>query len=193
MYRAAQSGLHQGTDMTQAKLTTNAVELMHSALDAIDQGRGALAITFLKQLLMLKPGSAEAHYLLGTQQAKVGMLGRAVASLRTALAFQPELDAARLRLGMLLASSGQLSEARAVWAPLNKLRSDDPFYLFKTGLLLIAEGDHEEGIACLRRGISLNHINGSLNDDMNCVADEVRRQKYDALGARDAGVAASFA
>lgn len=157
--------------------TADPVELMHLALDAIDQERSGLAMTFLRQLLLIRPGSAEAHYLLGTQQARTGMMGRAVASLRTALAFDPQLDAARFRLGMLLASSGQLNEARAVWQPLNALRHDDPFYLFKTGMLLIAEGHHDDGIAYLRRGMALNHINAALNVDMACVIDEIRHMR----------------
>lgn len=157
--------------------TTDPVELMHLALDAIDEERSAMAMALLRQLLLIRPGSAEGHYLLGTQQARTGMMGRAVASLRTALAFDPHLDAARFRLGMLLASSGQLAEARTVWHPLDGLRHDDPFYLFKTGMLLIAEGGHDEGIAYLRRGIALNHINASLNMDMACVIDEIRHMR----------------
>lgn len=147
------------------------IELLHLALDAMDHGQGLQAMTFLKRLLMIKPGSAEAHYLLGTQQAKAGMTGRAIASLRTALAFEPGLDAARLRLGMLLASSGQLDDARTVWQAFDKLHVDDPFFLFKTGLLLIAEGDHIQGIAALRRGISLSHINTPLNEDMGSIIE----------------------
>jgi tetratricopeptide (TPR) repeat protein len=160
--------------------SNDAVDLLHQALDAIDLGRSTEAMHLLKHLLLIKPGSAEAHYLLGTEQAKSGMTGRAVASLRTALAFDPKLDAARFRLGVLLMADGQLADAKAMWQPLNTLYPDDPFYLFKTGLLLIAEGQPEQGITHLLRGLAQSHINTSLNADMTRVITEVRAtQRHD--------------
>lgn len=163
--------------MRQATLTTDTVELLHQALDAIDIGQSVQAMHLLKHLLLLKPGSAEAHYLLGAEQAKTGMPARAIASYRTALALDPQLDAARLRLGMLLAAAGQVAEARTIWQPLNTQHPDDPFYQFKTGLLLIAEGQQEPGIVHLQRGMALNHINALLNADMAQVIDDVRSRQ----------------
>lgn len=170
--------------MRHALPSNDPVELLHSALDAIDMGRSVDAMHLLRQLLLLRPGSAEAHYLLGTEQAKMGQTGRAVASLRTALAFDPQLDAARFRLGMLLAANGQLADAKVMWQPLNALHPDDPFYQFKTGLLLIAEGMPEQGITHLQRGLRLSHINASLNEDIARVIDEIRaRQREETTPA----------
>lgn len=163
-----------GTAMNHTTPTGDPVELLHLALDAMDRGLSTEAMQHLRRLLMIRPGSAEGHYLLGMQQAKQGMTGRAIASLRTAIAFQPDLDVARFRLGMLLASSGQTAEAKAIWEPLNALHPDDPFYLFKTGLLSLAEGNAEQCISYLRLGMSLNHLNPSLNEDMATVIEDIR-------------------
>lgn len=165
--------------------SNDAVDLLHQALDAIDLGQSTEAMYLLKHLLLIKPGSAEAHYLLGTEQAKSGMTGRAVASLRTALAFDPQLDAARFRLGVLLLADGQLADAKDMWQPLNTRHPDDPFYLFKTGLLLIAEGQAEQGIHHLQRGLAQSHINAPLNADMTTVIDDARtKQRHDNANTR---------
>lgn len=153
------------------------IELLHMALDAIDCSSSVQAIEHLKRLLVIKPDSAEAHYLLGEQQAKIGMPGRAVASMRTALAFQPDHDAARLRLGMLMMFSGQVDEARSVWQALNSMRPNDPFQLFKTGLLHLCAGDTAQCIACLERGMSVSHLNAALNEDIADILKRVRAQQ----------------
>jgi tetratricopeptide (TPR) repeat protein len=163
--------------MDETELTADPVELLHLALDAVDLGYSAMAIHYLKELLKLKPGSAEAHYLLATQQHRVGLRSRAIASLRTALAFQPQFDAARFKLGMLLNAAGQHQEARAIWGPLDKLPGDDPFHLFTKGLLCLADGRTEQGTACLQRGIALNHLNMPLNQDMSRIIARCRRKE----------------
>ena len=173
--------------------TGDPVDLLHLALDAMDMGHSSEALQHLRRLLMIRPGSAEGHYLLGLQQAKLGMTGRAIASLRTAIAFQPDFDVARFRLGMLLTVSGQLGEARCIWEPLNALHPDDPFYLFKTGLLCLADGQPEQCISYLRLGMSLNHLNPALNEDMAHVIEDIRLRQRETRPSMGAGRSSTLA
>jgi tetratricopeptide (TPR) repeat protein len=152
----------------------DAEELMHLALEATDRSQNGQAMEYLKRLLGMQPDSAEAHYLLGAQQAQVGMFDRAIESMKKAIELKPGLEAARFQLGMLLATSTRVEEARAVWQPLDELGEDHPLRLFKTALLLLAEDKFEASIAHLQRGIALNQVNEPLNHDMTLVIERIR-------------------
>jgi Flp pilus assembly protein TadD len=149
-------------------------ELMHLALDATARSQNGLAMEYLKRLLAHDPDNAEAHYLLGAQQAQVGMPDRAIVSMSRAIALRPSLHAARFQLGMLLATSNRVEDARITWLPLDELGPNEPFYLFKTGFLHLANDEYAACIACLQRGIAVNDTNVPLNDDMAQVIARVK-------------------
>ena len=168
----------------------DAQELMHLALEATDRSHNGQAMEYLKRLLALQPGHAEAHYLLGAQQAQVGMFDRAIASMQQALSLKPGLDAARFQLGMLLATSVRVDEAREVWKPLDHLGAAHPYYLFKTGMLLLADDQFEACIAHLEQGIAHNRENAPLNEDMARIIERIRGDHPAPAGlpsAADAG------
>lgn len=152
----------------------DAEELMQLALDATERSQTGPAIEYLKRLLALEPDKAEAHYLLGAQQAQVGMPDRAILSMERALALRPELDAARFQLGMLLLTNGRVPEADFVWKPLEALGDAHPFVLFKSGLLHLAKDEFHDCLSALERGIKANKLNEPLNVDMARIAEEVR-------------------
>jgi tetratricopeptide (TPR) repeat protein len=171
----------------------NADELIHLALDATNRSLNGQAIEYLKRLLAIQPDNADAHYLLGAQQAQIGMFDRAVASMSRALEIRADLHAARFQLGLLLSTSGRIEEAQRVWQPLDSLGGEHFFVLFKTGVLHIARDEFEQGIGLLQRGIQVNGINAPLNDEMGTLIEHVRAmqglpapaQASDAASATD--------
>jgi tetratricopeptide (TPR) repeat protein len=73
------------------------------------------AVTELKSILALEPGSAEAHMLLGIAygvQKKSDLMGEAVAELRQALALNPALGMARLSLARIYLDMARPARAR---------------------------------------------------------------------------------
>ena len=160
----------------------DADELMQLALEATHRAQNGDAIEYLKRLLALRPDSAAAHYLLGAQQAQIGMPDRAIASMTQALALRPGIDAARFQLGLLLLNAGRLPDAESTWQPLDALGEHHPFALFKTGLLHVAREAFAEGVLWLRRGLEATPVNEFLNADMQRLLDDAQT-RLDAVSA----------
>ena len=78
-------------------------------------GRNADAIRTYTRLLSLSPTNALAYENMGVAQLQSRDLKSAEASLRTALALDPNLPAANTALGVLLASTGRQAEAIEAW------------------------------------------------------------------------------
>lgn len=151
-------------------------ELLHLALAASGQDRGEQAIGYLKRALDLSPRDANIHYLLGAEHAQIGMYDRAISDMTAALELNPALDTARFQLGLLYLTSMRVPEAITTWQPLDQLGSGHPFYLFKTGLISLANDDFTTCVKLLEQGIAANNINLVLNADMQRVIDQVKAQ-----------------
>ena len=154
--------------------TLDADELFHLALKSTQENQTEKAIEYLKRAVNLNPGNGKAHYLLGALHAEIGMYDRAALEMARALEIEPELHAARFQLGLLHLTSGRLQPAKEAWQPLEKLGEEDPFCLFKTGMLLLAEDDFENCIRYLEKGIANNTINLPLNNDMKRVMEKAK-------------------
>lgn len=168
-------------------------ELMHLALDATNRSLNGQAIEYLKRLLLIEPANAEALYLLGAQQAQVGLFERGIESMGRAVDLKPELHAARFQLGLLLATSSRIDEAEKAWRPLDALGEANPFVLFKTGVLHIARDQFEQAVNCLERGIQANTSNAPLNEEMALLVAKVRTDHADALAKSGEPVAKTAA
>jgi tetratricopeptide (TPR) repeat protein len=154
--------------------TLDADELFHLALKATQENQTEQAIEYLKRAVNLNPQNSKAHYLLGALHAEIGMYDRAALEMDHALEIEPDLHAARFQLGLLHLTSARLDLAKTAWQPLEKLGEEDPFYLFKTGMLLLAEDDFENCMQYLEKGIEKNTINLPLNNDMARVLEKAK-------------------
>jgi tetratricopeptide (TPR) repeat protein len=158
--------------MTKPRLDDE--ELLHLALRASNENRHEEAIAYLKQAIELSPGNAKAHYMLGAEHAEIGLYDRAAAEMAKAVQLDPGLVTAQFQLGLLHITSARVQEAEEAWKPLDKLGANNPFYLFKTGMLHLARDEFEACIEALEKGIALNQQNPALNNDMRRVIDDVR-------------------
>ena len=141
-------------------------ELMHLALRATERDEPEQAITYLKRLLDTVPNDANATYLLGALHAQIGMYDRAALEMAKAVELEPGLHAAHFQLGLLHISSARVQAAITAWKALDDLGPEHPYYLFKTGLLHLANDEFVDSISYLKQGLAANTINPALNKDM---------------------------
>lgn len=160
--------------MSTPSTQLDADELFHLALKATQENQTERAIEFLKRAVGLAPDNGKIHYLLGALHAEIGMYDRAAIEMAHAVELEPELHAARFQLGLLLLTSGQVEPAKTAWQSLDQLGEQNFFYLFKTGMLALAEDDFENAIRCIELGIENNAINLPLNNDMQRVLEKAK-------------------
>jgi len=156
---------------TMSKLDSE--ELLHLALRESENDQHEKAIELLKRALEIDPKNANIFYMLGAEHAQIGLYDRAAEEMQKAVALDPQLHTAHFQLGLLHLTSGRVSEAEIAWSPLDKLGERHPFYLFKTGMLKLANDDFHESCELIMKGMSLNDFNQPLNNDMQKVLDQI--------------------
>ena len=148
-------------------------ELLHLALQASQKGESENAIEYLKRALEVSSNKAIVHYLLGAEYAQIGMHDRAIQEMGSAISQDPSLLAAQFQLGLLHLVNAHVSDAISSWQSLDKLGEDNPFFLFKTGLIHLANDEFDKCLTYLRQGIATNTSNPALNQDMQLIIDQV--------------------
>lgn len=168
-------------------------ELLHLAIRASNENHHEEAIRHLKQAIDLAPMNAKAYYMLGAEHAEIGMFDRAVEEMAKAVKLDPSLITASFQLGLLHITSGRVAEAKAAWQPLDKLGDNNPIYLFKKGMLDLAEDKFDDARQALEKGISLNKANEALNVDMRRMLEKIMaaQQKTSSIGAAASGKGAT--
>jgi tetratricopeptide (TPR) repeat protein len=149
----------------------DAEELLHLALQAMEQDRDADAISYLKRGLALEPQSGVLHHLLGAMYAQLGMIDRAADEMTQAITLAPQMHMARFQLGLLYFSSANVDKADEIWDPLAELPADNALRLFRAGLLHLAQDEFAEAVQALQAGIERNADHPSLNHDMQMLAE----------------------
>lgn len=115
-------------------------EYLHLALHASTAGNHHACMTYLKEALQKQPDYAAAIFLLAVQHAELGLLDRAIRGMKTALELEPELQIARLQLGIMLLDKSRRTEAREQFAALD--RNPDPMLrTFAAAMLAFSDGD----------------------------------------------------
>ena len=141
-------------------------ELMHLALHATNNNQPEKAIAYLKKIIEFDGKQGKAWYLLGALHAEIGMYARAIEEMSKAVQLEPELHTAHFQLGLLYITSAKVDEAREAWEPLDELGEENSLFLFKRGMLSLADDEFETCIGDLNKGIALNNFNANLNNDM---------------------------
>lgn len=159
----------------------DADELMQLALRATDRDETEQAIGYLKQVLALDSDHPDAMYLLGALHAELGLFARAIEEITRAVELKPDLPTAHFQLGLLHLGRGDVEAAERAWRSLDSLGEGDCLYLFKRGMLHLADDRFSECLQDLDRGMAINTVNESLNSDMR----NVRREAEKMLGSRD--------
>ena len=148
--------------------------LFDMALQASQANDTQKSIGFIKEAFDQSPDDARMWYMLGTLYADIGIYDKAVQNMQKALEVDSKYGIARFHLGLMQLISGDQQAAELTWGPLDALGKSHHLCLFKSGLLKIADDDVEEGIALINTGIENNHLNESLNKDMEMVVENAK-------------------
>jgi Flp pilus assembly protein TadD len=150
-------------------------ELLHLALLASKQNKHEESISLLKRAQNKAPKEGKIYYLLGAEHAQIGLYDRAADEMTKAIALDPLLHTASFQLGLLHITSGRIEEATQAWQALDNLGSENPLFLFKTGMLHLARDEFEKCATLLKKGMGLNNTNESLNHDMQRILVDVEK------------------
>lgn len=161
--------------MSETLFTDN--ELFHLAIAAARQQQHESTLRHLKSLLARNPDHADAHYLLGTAYATLGMMEEAAQSLALALQQAPQLAIARFQLGLVQLGLGKQELASQWLQPLTTLEQEPVLQAFARGVLAIQAGDRSAAEQLIRHGISLNTANPALNQDMQGLLDALEHMQ----------------
>lgn len=154
-------------------------ELLRSSLSAMNSAQDATAIELLKELVARDPGHAYGHYLLAAQHAQLGLMDRAEAGFRTAMALAPaDFAMPRFHLGQLLVLKGAAGEAQEAFAPL--AQGDDALAAYACALSNLAIGDIPSSVQHLQEGLGRPQVIPALEQDMVRLLQQlVERQNND--------------
>ncbi len=161
-------------------------ELLQLAIRASTQNQHEESISYLKRAIEQDPRSAKLYYMLGAEHAEIGLYNRAIEEITQATKLDPHLDTAHFQLGLLHITSGHVPEAIDAWAPLDRLGKNNFLYLFKTGLINLANNEFDLCIQALEKGMTLNRSNEALNRDMKRMLDQVKAQTNSAAPSTEA-------
>lgn len=160
--------------MSEAQLDSE--ELLFLAIRDSEEGKHDDSITKLKSALRIDADNAKAQYMLAAQYAEIGMYERALEHMQASVQLDPDLHTAHFQLGLLHLTAGRLVEADLAWRPLDALGDDSEFFLFKSGLLVLANDEGQKCIEFIERGLEANVSNPALNKDMERVVEDVKKQ-----------------
>jgi tetratricopeptide (TPR) repeat protein len=152
----------------------DAQEFLHLAIESSNNKNSEDTLNYLKSALELSPDFAEARLLLGATYADLGMFDRAEEQIKTAIEYDNGLSVAHFQLGLLYITSNRVDEAMASWAALDNLDEENPYYLFKVGLLALANDNFEECLTYLERGVENNVENEPLNINIQNIIESVK-------------------
>lgn len=163
----------------------NEDELLHLALNSMQESDREQAMLHLKKLIARNPKNGKALFLLGSLHADIGMYDLAIEELSEAVRNEPGIAAAHFQLGLLYATSGNIAEAEKAWAIFDREDENNPYLLFKRGILHLANNRFEECLRDLRSGIQNNLENLPLNQNMQQLIDAVEADLNNPLQSRE--------
>ena len=155
-------------------------EYLHLAIHASSVGDHHACMSYLKEVLQRQPAHASALYLLAAQHAELGLLERAISGMKAALAITPELEIARLQLGLLLLDRDRAGEAKQQLSALDG-SSNPALRAFSQALLALADADLRAAQEKLALGLALPSGNPALSAMMQRIFDQLAKKHAAAV------------
>ncbi|MBB6091184.1 tetratricopeptide (TPR) repeat protein [Povalibacter uvarum] len=165
----------------------DADEYLHLAFHASAHGQHHACLSYLKEVLSLQPRNATALYLLATQHADLGLHARAIAGMKSALAIDPGLEAARFQLGWMLMDAGAVAEAKTHFGTL-ATSADQAMQSYASALGALADGNIVAAKSHIESGLSRKVGNPGLTNIMMQLLAKLSNAKA-ATPASEAGTA----
>lgn len=141
-----------------------------------ERGNVDAAVRWWNELAKLEPNNPEPHINLGTLRQKEHRHEQAVGHFRDAVRRAPDDLGANLKLGLILSTTGHVSEAMQIGERLAKLSPDR-----QEGFSLLANGLHEQGL-CEQSRAAFDEALSKKTDDTTLIGNALFSSLYsDAL------------
>jgi tetratricopeptide (TPR) repeat protein len=137
----------------------------------------------LKEVLVLQPDHAAAHYLLAAEHAELGLMERAADGMVEALKLEPGLEIARFQLGLLYVQLGRSVDAREMFSTLSDA-NDDALRAFAQAFQALLNDNQADAIHYLNEGLAACDNNPALKGDMTRVLNNLTTPLAEASDAQ---------
>jgi len=137
-----------------------------------ERGNVEAATLWWHELAKLEPSNPEPHINLGTLRQKEHRLEQAVGHFREAVRRAPDDLGANLKLGLILSTTGHVSEAMQIGKRLAEAFPDRP-----EGFSLLANGLHEQGL-CEQSRAAFDEALSKNTDDTTLIGNALFSSLY---------------
>lgn len=141
-------------------------EYLHLAVEAMQRDDHGAALAYLKEGAACFPQNARIAYLLGAENAQIGLYDRAEVEMQRAVSLDPTLYTACFQLGLLQITRGKADSAAQTWHGLDSLPDGHALCLFREGLQALAIDRFGEARSAIQAGVQVNDFSPDLNRDM---------------------------
>lgn len=138
-------------------------------------------IASIDALLARYPEDPRLHFMRGSVMAGKSRPNEAHESMQRAVEIAPGYALARYQLGFFELTSGEPEKALSTWGPLLREADDNPLRVFVEGMTHLIRDEFDAAIAKFEKGISLNHENEPMNNDIRLLMGEVRKLAADKV------------
>jgi putative PEP-CTERM system TPR-repeat lipoprotein len=125
-------------------------------------GQPDFAIAALRDLVSVRPESAEAHQYLANAYEDANLVDRAVAQTELALRFAKDSAALKFQYARLLARAGKLTRANQMLADLRRTHPNEPGLLDLEGSVALASDRIDDALAAYTRLLQAEETNANL-------------------------------
>jgi Flp pilus assembly protein TadD/peroxiredoxin len=140
-------GMPYLTDFHRNDFTFGVAMFQHGYLDQ--------AAVYFQQVVVTRPGDAEAYYNLGTLHLRRNEFDQARTNLRTSLRLRPDYPEAWNNLGMMAAQEGRNDEAAQNFLQSLQLRPSYAIALLNLGNVYRRQGDNGRASDALNRALAM--------------------------------------
>jgi predicted O-linked N-acetylglucosamine transferase (SPINDLY family) len=137
-----------------------------------ERGNVQSAVQWWNRLAKLEPNNPEPHINLGTLRQKERRHEQAVGHFREAVSRAPNDLGANLKLGLILSTTGHVSEAKQIGLRLTEMRPDR-----SEGFSLLANGLHEQGL-CEESRTAFDEALAKQSDDSTLIGNALFSSLY---------------
>ena len=117
--------------------------------------RHQLALALIGRAIMLDPGRAQPHFLLGRMLHQAGQLANATARYSRAIELDPMHAEAVMNVGLVLKQQGYLDAAAAAFQRRLRLRPDDADALYNLAAVHVERGDPARAVGAACRALEI--------------------------------------
>jgi putative PEP-CTERM system TPR-repeat lipoprotein len=137
----------------------SALEVLARAQLAL--GQVDLAIASLRDLVSVRPESADAHQLLATAYEDANLVERAITHVEIALRYSKDSPALKFQYARLLARGGKLARANQMLVELRRSHATDPGLIELEASVALADDRIGEAIAAFERLVAAQPSNAN--------------------------------